>query len=179
MAWDLRAECLQPSARTTVRQTSLLFQQTVYRTSLGLIRGVFYLTEMFEILNGDELRSLSICTVQREKNRSRGGASCLQIFNHHTANRVQLYCQSTSHTKMQQKVYKLNSATQNLCVLFECTCIICVLVSCHQFPVMLTFVGSNGVPLNGEPSAFQAFFKISWAFWKKKIYNSWHYHHIT
>lgn len=35
-------------------------------------------------------------------------------------------------------------------------------------PEIWTRDGSNGVPLKGEPSAFQAFFSISWAFWKDK-----------
>lgn len=40
---------------------------------------------------------------------------------------------------------------------------------CYQLPVMFTLEGSKGVPLNGEPSAFQAFFKISCAFCKVKV----------
>lgn len=63
-----------------VRQTSLLFQQIAYRTSLGLIRGVLYLTEMLEILKDDVLCEILYLFERhrREKYRPRGGARCMQ-----------------------------------------------------------------------------------------------------
>ena len=34
----------------------------------------------------------------------------------------------------------------------------------YHEPAICTLKGSKGVPLKGDPSAFHAFFKISWAF---------------
>ena len=34
----------------------------------------------------------------------------------------------------------------------------------YHEPAICTLEGSKGVPLKGDPLAFQAFFKISWAF---------------